>query len=766
MAILSAGIKVNEYDLSEYAVELGLTRPLFIGGASKGELNTPIKVDTEPELYEKFGPKLTNDYGLQAAAMYLRKGNGLLYMRVATSSAAKAKVDVPGTSGGTAAVAATGNVSFTGSNNPSDGETVTLHDTVPWLNLENDANGAAGNVAIAVPVGGARIAVNGMSGGDVSHPATGWVKLINSQMPQDGDQVTISDGVTSVIFEFDDDAAIVGDVAVDIAGVTDPYEAMRRFHTAIMAHAFNVSSVNYADTLMYTFEFDNNASYTPGNLPVLIGADAAATLTNLVQAVNLSAVDMVAEDGTVTIPQMDLTHNTGGTDGNAAIQETGANIGASGMSGGVDAVPGGVVTLMTVYAKTEGTWGNDVQVIISDTTAIGAAADAFDVAVWAPVDKTGTLQLVERFVNVVLDSDDDRYVEKVIEEGILGEVDASEYIEVDVLVDGDPTNATYQLGAIPADEGDDGITGLVPADYIGTVSGTTATGLYAARNVERIEFNVLAVPGVSHRDVVTEVINVSQNVRADCIALIDPPLGLDKDEVIDWHNGDLTSYPDAPTVALDSSYATLNWSWGRVYDEYNEQYMWLPPSGFVAAAFAYTDRTAAPWFPAAGETRGRLDMLEVEYSPSREDREDLCPIFSGDNRVNPIVDFYDGGPTLYGNRTLQRKWSFLTDVHVRRLLLHAEKLCATSVKYLVFEPNDPTTWKKFETVCNKHLADIAAARGLERFEVQCNESTNSTLYRNTRRMKGKLFLTPIGAAEGIEMDFSIFASGAEFEEAA
>jgi len=130
------------------------------------------------------------------------------------------------------------------------------------------------------------------------------------------------------------------------------------------------------------------------------------------------------------------------------------------------------------------------------------------------------------------------------------------------------------------------------------------------------------------------------------------------------------------------------------------------------------------------------------------------------------VDFVGQGPTLFGNRTLQRKWSQLTDVHVRRLLLHAEKLCATSVKYLVFEPNDPITWKKFEQMCNKHLAGIAAARGLEKFEVKCDASTNTVALRRQRRMKGKLFLTPQGAGEGIELDFAIFAAGAEFEEAA
>jgi hypothetical protein len=295
------------------------------------------------------------------------------------------------------------------------------------------------------------------------------------------------------------------------------------------------------------------------------------------------------------------------------------------------------------------------------------------------------------------------------------------------------------------------------------VSGVGATGLKAVENGEAVEFNVLAVPGVVHKDVI-DALHATAEKRGDCIALPDSPFGLTKDEVIDWHNGTLISLPNAPLAALDTSYGALTWSWSRVYDEFNSQNIWLPPSGFVAARFAYTDRVAAPWFPAAGHNRGIIDADAVEYSPSQEDRDELCPIFSGDNRVNPIVDFVGQGPTLFGNRTLQRTWSQLTDVHVRRMLLHAEKLCATSVKYLVFEPNDPTTWKKFTTLCNKHLGDIAAKRGLESFKVKCDASTNPPAQRQRRTMKGKLYLTPIPGAEAIELDFAIFASGAEFSE--
>ncbi|KKK86507.1 hypothetical protein LCGC14_2762550, partial [marine sediment metagenome] len=270
------------------------------------------------------------------------------------------------------------------------------------------------------------------------------------------------------------------------------------------------------------------------------------------------------------------------------------DIGTTGMSGGVDQIPGATEDLMDVVAATPGTWANGVKVLISETNALGAPAAAFDVAVDAVVDQSGAREVVERFVNVVLDSTSDRYIEKVIEEGIRGEVEKSEYITVDVNADGDPTNGTYELGALGADEGRDGITGIQTTDYIGSVSGVSATGLKAVENAEKVEFNVLAVPGVVHKDVI-DALHATAEKRADCIALPDPPFGLTKAEVIEWHNGVLFTLPNAPTAVLDTSYAALTWSWSRVYDTYNKQNIWLPPSGFVAARFAYTDRVAAPW---------------------------------------------------------------------------------------------------------------------------------------------------------------------------
>jgi len=153
----------------------------------------------------------------------------------------------------------------------------------------------------------------------------------------------------------------------------------------------------------------------------------------------------------------------------------------------------------------------------------------------------------------------------------------------------------------------------------------------------------------------------------------------------------------------------------------------------------------------------------VELSPPLSDRNDLL---GGQNRINPIVNFSDVGLVLFGNRTLFRKDSLLADVHVRRLLIHAEKLIASAVRVLVFEPNDPITWKKFEQLVNPILGSIASNRGLEKFEVIIGPAQNPAAQRRMKIMRGRLNLTPIDAAEQIEIDFAVFATGAEFDEAA
>jgi hypothetical protein len=231
------------------------------------------------------------------------------------------------------------------------------------------------------------------------------------------------------------------------------------------------------------------------------------------------------------------------------------------------------------------------------------------------------------------------------------------------------------------------------------------------------------------------------------------------EEVVDWHNG--TGYPHS---AFASNKAALYWPWCQVYDQYNAQNVWLPPSGFAAQIIAHTDAVTYPWFAPAGLQRGHLfEPLQIEYSPNQGERDYMYGPGNG-NAVNPIVDFVRDGINIWGQRTLQRTASALDRINVRRMLFFAEKSISTASRFLVFEQDDEVLWDRFVGLVNPYLSSIAALRGLEEFQVICNATTNPPYRRNNNEMNAKLYLVPVKSAEKLIIDFALFPSGATFIE--
>lgn len=84
-----------------------------------------------------------------------------------------------------------------------------------------------------------------------------------------------------------------------------------------------------------TYEFESGGGVDVGHVPITIGADVAATATNLRTAINNDGfLDIAASGSAGTI---DLAQVTTGASGNTTITETGANISKTDFSGGIDA---------------------------------------------------------------------------------------------------------------------------------------------------------------------------------------------------------------------------------------------------------------------------------------------------------------------------------------------------------------------------------------------------------------------------------------------
>jgi len=890
MPRIAAGIYLTELDFTDAALQLGVTRLCVVGGASKGPVNIPTVITSEAELVETFGPPLTNDLAIISAIQFLQKGNNLVFLRVAhTGDYETADYPIPGTTGGTAAVAATGEVrfigqvldgdlvvvndgqaaiaasgtvTFTGGTQPGDGDTVHMDDgagvaaaalltftatplTADLLTItdgdgntdiyEFTAGGGSVNIEVdksATTDAGAselRAAMIASGTANITPGAVGgggpWtVMLTNDATGTSGNAGTIAasganptyaafaGGDNAITLEFESGGGVaVGHVSVaigattpdtlatmiqeingqqvagnilvtsaDTTGVGDPQATVTHDQPGTVGNAGTMTSAGATPPAVTalsggsaggstTFEMDSNGTYTPGNVPVLIGADSAASCVNLINAINGSVLAVGATYDSVTIPKAMLTNTVPGDAGNQTITEStsAARMTVVGMTGGIDAIAGAVSTVFTTLANSPGTWGNAVQVQLQQTVTLGAPSVNFDLFVLAPIDNSNTIGIVEKFYNLSLVSTSDRYAETIIEEGKKGEVNASKYVEIDVLeLNATVTPGTYTLGTGGGTVGTDGIDTLVYSDYVGTVSGLTATGLQALLNPEAVEFNLLAVPGITHWAVIDAAIALAVT-RGDFFYCVDDPYDLSVEEAIDWHNGEggLHGIPNPPTAPIESSYAGVGHAWSRVYDQYNKVNVWVPPSAIMSAEFADNDNQRGPWMIAAGETRGVFEKADgVTYSPSPADRRQMT---EGQNRVNPIVVMPQiDGVMVYGNRTLLRTESYLSDIHIRRMMLYAEKLCAIAVRKIVFDPNDPITWKKFEMLCNPILASIAAGRGLEEFQVIADSTTTTEEMRGERRMKGKLRLVPVPGAEAIDMEFSLFRTGADFEEVA
>jgi uncharacterized protein len=614
---------------------------------------------------------------------------------------------------------------------------VTGGDTV---NLQNDNLGIAGNVAIAEPVNvSTNLSSTGMAGGADLTAGPGNVA------------VRIGVDAEETLDNFLAALTAVSASTLNITGVKSSATLLDLTNGA-SGIAGNVAILNGAANVTETgMSGGTNSGVGAGNVAVAVGTTAAITAANLRTAINLQSLfDVAALPGTTAT--VNLTNTiANGTAGNVAITETDTAgvLALAGMSGG--AVQGAIVG-MTISAASPGTWGNAVQVVIRPTQISGGTG--FDLDVVAPVGTSGAVQVVETFFNLSTTVGNARYIETLINTGVVNQSNPSNYIRVAVAVDQTPISATYSVGTTVA--GADGISGLAAADYIGTSTGTSATGLQALRNAESVAFNLLAIPGVSINTVIDEAINVCE-ARQDALYVIDPPIGLTVQGMADWHNG-LSTVPDAPTSQLDTSYATLYWSWPTTASEYLQTSVALPPSGFVLAQYAKTDREISPWRAPAGLQRGTISALSVEFSPDETQRNILL---GGTNAVNPIVSFTGLGIQLYGNETLQRTPGPTDAIHIRRGMIDLKRLAINATRTIQFEPNGPLTWRAVEQQLQPLLDFLVGIQAIEPgAKAVCNADTNPPELQAQKTLNAKIFLKPRGAAETLVLDFVIEAIGA------
>lgn len=766
---ISPSVRITEKDLSFIAPEQSFHRAGIVGFASKGPLNIPTPIRTRRQLNTVFGyphPENGDPYLIYAAEQYLLVANELYVVRVGetdnvnSEAATTAMVDVP-TAGSqvniTSDVAERYNFSDTLNGNDINGyyfrwklngilsskTLVVLPDADhPDSDVQNNGYTAAQlaedlNSQLVADIDGIKFTSTGGYIGVETVFSYGPESSLEFVSVQDaiygpnaptglGQGMTVATTTGSVDGPFDLTSS------PDLRIVVDGTDNVNIDNVVQVLDLSGITAVDLSAATITEVVDGINALDINGFEAIAVGDTLSlATLHHGLDAKILVKSDSTTFDLFGFDGQTASGTTPSGVTGDADIEDLGLVIGGS--SGGT--------TTLTLMADSPGVDGNATQIVVKNNIREGnfimeVYNNGVQVESWGNLTKDETSRFyVETFLSLV-----------------------SDYVRVsdDTSVSAPPADGTYSLSG-----GSDGI----PSDpddqdslLIGSLTGMT--GIYALSEPEQIDVDIVSVPGHSSTGVILALIDMCQNLRSDCIALIDPPFGLTVKEIVQWQNG---THP-LNSTRFDSDFAALYWPWVKIRDVFNNVDVWVPPSGSIMAVYARNDFIGRPWFAPAGLTRGIVpNITDVFSRPTLEER-DL--MYGNRNAVNPIVQYVESQDfVVWGQKTLQRKPTALDRINVRRLMFYIEKRIRTESRSMLFEPNDQTFRKIFIQMATKILEEVQVGRGLTDFIIKADEELNTPDVIDRNEFRARIGVQPTRSVEFMFIEFSIHRTGS-FDETA
>lgn len=760
---ISPSVKILEKDLSFVTSTPSLHNVAVVGFASKGPINAPTIVTSQVDLATVFGnphPAESDPYMIYAAQSALLISNQLYVVRVADTNslsptaATLAQVDAP------AAGAEIDIVSGVAGD-----YTFATDSFFRWK-----LNGQINSKTLVVVAG--------------TYSADELADELNAQLNEQIDGITFYDAGSNTIaitttwaYGLDSELEFISVQDMMVGGAS----SVVGLGTSMTKASLTGTADRYPNDAYHSAGQWDFTGVTGLNLVVVVDGTDNVNIDNVAQTIDLSALDgstyantaalivdiqaaIAASDGgfeclasgsnvrlrtlhygrtaqfsvkaTSTADQIFGLVNTvnsglspaGATD-DAAVATFGRITGAENSTG---------VKSLTITADSVGLDGNYTSVVITNDTSGGT----FSMRVFS------NGNTVESWGNLTKDNTSQYYVGTYLNL-------VSDYIKV---VD------NTAAAAPPADTTDQGITLTGGSDGVPTDpdaqddlligSPVSFSGIFALSEPEQVDIDLVAVPGHSSTRVILALLDMCENYRADCLAVIDPPFGLTPIEIVNWQNG---SHP-LNNVRFDSDFGALFWPWVKQRDNYNAENVWVPPSGAILATISRSDTIGFPWFAPAGYTRGIVPgILDVYSKPTVAER-DL--MYGYRNCINPIISFPDVSDfVVWGQKTLQRQPTALDRINVRRLMFYIEKNIKAQAKALLFEPHTELLRRRFTLGAKAILDNVKANQGVYDYIIKCDEELNPPDVIDRNEMRARIGVQPVKAAEFIFIEFSLHRTG-------
>ena len=288
------------------------------------------------------------------------------------------------------------------------------------------------------------------------------------------------------------------------------------------------------------------------------------------------------------------------------------------------------------------------------------------------------------------------------------------------------------------------------------------TGFDTFEDADTIQVDFLIAPSMAtaaaQTTMVNDLVTTAEKLRKDCIVVASPA----REDVISVQNAStITSSITAFSSTLtSSSYLVVDNNFLKVYDKYNDKYVYIPSASSTAGIMASTDAVAAPWFSPAGNRRGQyFGVSSLAWNATKSQRDALYKA-----GVNPVVNLPGQGILLFGDKTKLARPSAFDRINVRRLFLVMERSIKAAAQNVMFEFNDEFTRAEFVNIVEPFLREIKGRRGITDFRVVCDETNNTAQVIDTNQFVADIYVKPARSINYVTLSFVAVRTGVDFDE--
>jgi len=245
--------------------------------------------------------------------------------------------------------------------------------------------------------------------------------------------------------------------------------------------------------------------------------------------------------------------------------------------------------------------------------------------------------------------------------------------------------------------------------------------------------------------------------RMDCMGILSVPY--DKEATASYLN-DIVNYRKVD-LNLNSSFSALYAPHVKIYDKYNDRYLYVAPDGYAGAAISKTASNYEIWYPPAGFKRGMLNVLDLRRRFSSGEMD-----YMYDNGVNPLRFVPGKGILIWGQKTLYSAPSALDRINVRMLLIVIEPAIKEALQYFIMDLNTTGTQAIVKSIIDSYMNSIKSRKGVYDFYTVCDSSNNTAEDIDNHQLNVDLYIKPVLSVEFIRFSVIITRTGTDFKSAA